>query len=108
VHDPGKRTAAPITTPGPVTQPARPALTENRWPHPPAALARGPAGQETPNTLPKHAPGIEPGQSRARSPNGQALDGLAGDLGDDLEVLVDVQDGQPGQLRGRGDDQVGH
>jgi hypothetical protein len=66
VHDPRKRTAAPITTPGPVTQPARPALTENRSPHPPAALARVPAAQKTLTTLPKHAPGVEPGQITER------------------------------------------
>ena len=36
----------------------------------------------------------------------EALGGLRGDLGDELEVLVQVQHGQPGQFRCRGDDQV--
>ena len=40
------------------------------------------------------------------SGNAEALGGLSGDLGDDFEVLVQVQHGQPGQFRGRGDDQV--
>jgi hypothetical protein len=34
------------------------------------------------------------------------LDGLAGDIGDDLEVFPGVQDGQPGQFSRGGDDQV--
>jgi len=40
------------------------------------------------------------------SRHAEALGGLRGDLGDELEVLVQVQHGQPGQFRGRGDDQV--
>jgi hypothetical protein len=36
----------------------------------------------------------------------QALNGLAGDLGYDLEVLVEVQDREPCQFSGGGDDQV--
>jgi len=36
----------------------------------------------------------------------QALHGLTGDLGDEVEVLVHVQHGEPGQLRGGGDDEV--
>ena len=34
------------------------------------------------------------------------LGGLAGDAGDDLEVFVEVQDGEPGELCGGGDDEV--
>jgi len=41
------------------------------------------------------------------SPWAEALDRLAGDLGDGLEVLVEMQDREPGQFRSRGDDQVG-
>lgn len=37
----------------------------------------------------------------------ETLNRLSGDLGDHLEVLVDVQDGQPRQLSGGGNDQVG-
>lgn len=36
----------------------------------------------------------------------KTLDRLAGDLGDQFEVFVDVQDGQPREFCGRGDDQV--
>jgi cytochrome c oxidase assembly protein subunit 15 len=39
-----------------------------------------------------------------RSAQAQPLQGLAGDLGDQLEVLVQVQDGKAGALRGRRDD----
>jgi hypothetical protein len=35
------------------------------------------------------------------------LDWLSGDLSDDLEVLVKVQDREPGKLRRRRDDEVG-
>lgn len=38
--------------------------------------------------------------------HGQAFHGLTGDLGDEVEVLIDVQDGQPGEFSGRGDDQI--
>ena len=37
----------------------------------------------------------------------KAFERPAGDGRDELEVLVDVQHGQPGKLRGRGDEQVG-
>src|SRR5579863_2874476 len=37
---------------------------------------------------------------------GQAFRGLAGDLGDEVEVLVQVQYGQPGEFSSRGDDQI--
>jgi hypothetical protein len=36
----------------------------------------------------------------------EALGGLPGDLGDEPEILVQVQHGQPGQFRCCGDDQV--
>jgi hypothetical protein len=36
----------------------------------------------------------------------QALDGLAGDVGDDLEVFVQVPDGQPRELGGCRDDEI--
>jgi hypothetical protein len=36
----------------------------------------------------------------------QSLDGLAGDLGDEIEVLVVVEHDKAGTLSGRGDDQV--
>jgi hypothetical protein len=36
----------------------------------------------------------------------EALEGLAGDIGDDVKVLVQVQHCQPGQLGGGRDDQV--
>src|ERR1039458_4980500 len=38
----------------------------------------------------------------------QALHGLPGDLGDQVEVLVEMQDGQAAELRRRADDQVGY
>ena len=37
---------------------------------------------------------------------GEAFHWLACDLGDDVEVLVEVQDGESGELCGGGDDQV--
>jgi len=40
------------------------------------------------------------------SGDAEALGGLPGNLGDELEVLVQVQHGQTGQFRGRGDNQV--
>ena len=36
----------------------------------------------------------------------QAFHGLTGDLGDEVEVLIEVQYGQPGEFGGRGDDQI--
>lgn len=48
--------------------------------------------------------GITQGRMSSR---GQALDGLPGDVGDDLEVLVEVQHGKPGEFSDGGDDQVG-
>jgi hypothetical protein len=38
----------------------------------------------------------------------QAFQGLAGDLGDEVEVLVEVQHRQPGEFSGRRDDQIGY
>lgn len=38
---------------------------------------------------------------------GKALRRLSGDLGDEVEVLVEVYDGEPGQLCRGGDDEVG-
>jgi hypothetical protein len=38
----------------------------------------------------------------------QALGGLTGDLSYDVEILIEVQDREPGELGGRGDDQVGY
>ncbi len=38
----------------------------------------------------------------------QVFDGLAGDLCDEVEVLVEMQHCKAGQFRGRRDDQVGH
>jgi hypothetical protein len=46
------------------------------------------------------------GRSRLRHCIFQALDGLAGDPGYDVEVFVEVQNCEPGEFRGRGDDQV--
>lgn len=43
-----------------------------------------------------------------RAGEGQAGCGLSGDRGDGVEVFVDVQDGQPGELRGGRDDEVGN
>jgi hypothetical protein len=40
--------------------------------------------------------------------NQQSRDWLAGDPRDEVEVLVDVQDVQDGQLAGRGEEQVGN
>lgn len=37
----------------------------------------------------------------------EAFDGLAGDRGDEVEVLVEVKDGEIVQFGGGGDDQVG-
>jgi hypothetical protein len=36
----------------------------------------------------------------------QPFHGLTGDVGDEVEVLIEVQYGQPGEFSGRGDDQV--
>ena len=44
--------------------------------------------------------------SRAMPPYVQALDGLAGDVGNHIEVLVEMQDGEAGKFCGRRDDQV--
>ena len=41
-----------------------------------------------------------------RSGEGEALDGLAGHLGNELKVLVDVQDGQAGEFSGGCDEQA--
>jgi hypothetical protein len=38
----------------------------------------------------------------------EALDRLAGDVGDQVEVLVEVEHGQVGQLGGGGDQEVGY
>jgi hypothetical protein len=38
----------------------------------------------------------------------EALEGLASHRGNDLEVLVKVQDGQPGEFGSGGDDQIGY
>ena len=38
---------------------------------------------------------------------GKTLRGLSGDLGDEVEVPVEVYDGEPGQLCRGGDDEVG-
>ena len=46
-------------------------------------------------------------RQRRRSSRVQALDWLPRDVGDDLEVLIEVQDGKPGEFRDSGDDQVG-
>jgi hypothetical protein len=54
---------------------------------------------------------VAPGPRRRRPvyrAGNDPIEGLAGDVGDELEVLVDVEDGQIGQLRGRRDDEVGH
>lgn len=37
----------------------------------------------------------------------ETFDGLAGELGDEFEILGQVEHCAPGQLGGRGDDQVG-
>src|ERR1035437_6507021 len=50
--------------------------------------------------------GAEITQSRMSS-RVQALDWLPRDVGDDLEVLIKVQHGKPGEFRDGGDDQVG-
>ena len=39
---------------------------------------------------------------------GEAFDRLAGDLGDELEVLVEVEDGEVAELGGGCDEQVGN
>jgi len=36
----------------------------------------------------------------------QAFHGLAGELSDEVEVLIKVQYGQPGEFSSRGDDQI--
>ena len=41
-----------------------------------------------------------------RRGHGQAFHGLTGDLGDEVEVLIEVQYGQPGEFSGRRDDQI--
>lgn len=61
----------------------------------------GPSTGVGPASGPREVSGRRPGL-----PHVEAFDGLAGDLGDDLEVLVDVQNGQSGELGGRGDYQV--
>jgi hypothetical protein len=40
--------------------------------------------------------------------HGQALHGLAGDLSDEVEVLIEVHYRQPGEFSRRGDDQTGY
>jgi hypothetical protein len=49
-----------------------------------------------------------PTTCRRRFTSCQALDGLPGDLGYYLEVLIEVQDCEPGEFRGRRNNQVGH
>lgn len=43
-----------------------------------------------------------------RSRDGEAFGRLSRDLGDQVDVLVQVEDGEPGHLRGCGDDGVRH
>jgi hypothetical protein len=38
----------------------------------------------------------------------QPLDGLAGDLGYEIKVLIEMQNREPSEFRGRRDDQVRH
>jgi hypothetical protein len=38
--------------------------------------------------------------------DGESLDELAGDFGDDLEVLVEMEDGEPSQLGGGSDQKI--
>lgn len=61
-------------------------------------------GQST-TTPTTSTPRMPTGTGSGRS---QALGRLTGDLGDQVEVLVDVQNDEPGQLGGRGDDEVRH
>jgi len=49
----------------------------------------------------------KPIDQRNASCPGKALRRLSGDLGDEVEVLVEVHDGEPGQLGRGGDDEVG-
>src|SRR5215469_11465787 len=49
---------------------------------------------------------LPPGRVGALT-DGEPLEGLAGNGGDDLEVLVDVQNGKPAQFSSCGDDEVG-
>src|SRR5690606_12076584 len=83
-------TVTPTGTRSPACAPT-PSATSPRRPSPPAST-----------------PAPEPGARRAGSGQAQPFDGLAGQVGDELEVLVEVQDGETGELRRRRDEQVGH
>jgi hypothetical protein len=51
-------------------------------------------------------PGLAPPAARSASADVQALDGLPADLGYDLEVLIEMQNREASEFRGRCDDEV--